>query len=93
MKSAFVYILRCSDGSLYTGWTNNLKNRLEKHNKGLGAKYTRARRPCKLVFFMEVSDKKIAMKIEYRIKKLKKKSKENIVNNFDRKKLELLNYE
>lgn len=93
MKSAFVYILRCSDGSLYTGWTNNLKNRLEKHNKGLGAKYTRARRPCKLVFFIEVSDKKIAMKIEYRIKKLKKKSKENIVNNFDRKKLELLNYE
>ena len=93
MKSAFVYILRCSDGSLYTGWTNSLKNRLEKHNKGLGAKYTRARRPCKLVFFMEVSDKKIAMKIEYRIKKLKKKSKENIVNNFDRKKLELLNYE
>ncbi|MDU5504305.1 MAG: GIY-YIG nuclease family protein [Anaerococcus vaginalis] len=93
MKSAFVYILRCSDGSLYTGWTNNLKNRLKKHNKGLGAKYTRARRPCKLVFFMEVSDKKIAMKIEYRIKKLKKKSKENIVNNFDRKKLELLNYE
>lgn len=93
MKSAFVYILRCSDKSLYTGWTNNLKNRLEKHNKGLGAKYTRARRPCKLVFFMEVSDKKIAMKIEYRIKKLKKKYKENIVNNFDRKKLELLNYE
>ena len=93
MKSAFVYILRCSDGSLYTGWTNNLKNRLKKHNKGLGAKYTRARRPCKLVFFMEVSDKKIAMKIEYRIKKLKKKSKENTVNNFDRKKLELLNYE
>ena len=93
MKSAFVYILRCSDGSLYTGWTNNLKNRLEKHNKGLGAKYTRARRPCDLVFFMEVSDKKIAMKIEYRIKKLKKKYKENIVNNFDRKKLELLNYE
>ena len=93
MKSAFVYILRCSDGSLYTGWTNNLKNRLEKHNKGLGAKYTRARRPCTLVFFMEVSDKKIAMKIEYRIKKLKKKYKDNIVNNFDRKKLELLNYE
>ena len=75
MKKAFVYILRCSDGTLYTGWTNNLKKRIEKHNKGLGAKYTRARRPCK---------------IEYRIKRLKKKYKENIVKNFDRKKLELI---
>ena len=92
MKNAFVYILRCSDGSLYTGWTNNLKNRLEKHNKGVGAKYTRARRPCKLVFYKEVSDKNKAMKIEYRIKKLNKKFKENIVNNFDRKKLELIKW-
>lgn len=90
MKKAFVYMLRCSDGSLYTGWTNNLKNRLEKHNKGLGAKYTRARRPCKMVFFIEVSDKKRAMQIEYRIKRLNKKYKENIVSNFDRKKLELI---
>lgn len=91
MKKAFVYILRCSDGSLYTGWTNDLKNRIEKHNKGLGAKYTRARRPCKIVFFTEVSDKKRAMQIEYRIKRLKKKYKENIVSNFDRKKIELIN--
>ncbi|WP_058990641.1 GIY-YIG nuclease family protein [Anaerococcus rubeinfantis] len=90
MKKAFVYMLRCSDGSLYTGWTNNLKNRLEKHNKGLGAKYTRARRPCNMVFFIEVSDKKRAMQIEYRIKRLNKKYKENIVSNFDRKKLELI---
>ena len=90
MKNAFIYILRCSDGSLYTGWTNNLQNRLEKHNKGIGAKYTRAGRPCKLVFYKEVSDKNKAMKIEYRIKRLNKKFKENIVNNFDRKKLELI---
>ena len=88
--SHFVYILRCSDGSLYTGWTNNLQNRLEKHNNGIGAKYTRARRPCKLVFYKEVSDKNKAMRIEYRIKRLNKKFKENIVNNFDRKKLELI---
>ena len=90
MKNAFVYILRCSDGSLYTGWTNNLQNRLEKHNKGIGAKYTRARRPCKLVYYKEVSNKNKDMKIEYRIKRLNKKFKENIVNNFDRKKLELI---
>lgn len=90
MKKAFVYILRCSDGTLYTGWTNDLKNRIEKHNKGLGAKYTRARRPCKMVFFIEVSNKKRAMQIEYRIKRLKKKYKENIVSNFNRKKLELI---
>lgn len=90
MKKAFVYILRCSDGTLYTGWTNDLKNRIEKHNKGLGAKYTRARRPCKMVFFIEVSNKKRAMQIEYRIKRLNKKYKENIVSNFNRKKLELI---
>ena len=92
MKKAFVYILRCSDGTLYTGWTNDLKKRLEKHNNGLGAKYTRSRRPCKMVFFTQVSSKKRAMQIEYRIKKLKKKYKENIVSNFDKKKFELINW-
>ena len=90
MDDAYVYILRCSDNSLYTGWTNDIKSRLDKHNKGNGAKYTRARRPCKLVFYKKVNNKIKAMQIEYRIKRLNKKYKENIVNNFDRKKIELI---
>lgn len=64
----FCYILECSDGTLYTGYTTNLKRRLQEHNAGIGAKYTRGRIPCKLVYFEEFSDKTAAMKREYAIK-------------------------
>ena len=50
VSSFYVYVLECSDGTLYTGYTNNLKRRLDVHNSGKGAKYTRARLPCKLVY-------------------------------------------
>ena len=46
----YTYILRCGDGSLYTGWTNNLEKRLEEHNQGRGAKYTRAHLPVVLAY-------------------------------------------
>lgn len=50
VSSFYVYVLECSDGTLYTGYTNNLKRRLDVHNSGKGAKYTRARLTCKLVY-------------------------------------------
>lgn len=67
---AFVYMLRCKDGSLYTGWTNNLERRVAMHQQGKGAKYTRGRRPVELVYFEEVADKETALKRECAIKKL-----------------------
>ena len=66
----YIYILRCSDGTLYTGYTNNLENRLDLHNKGKGAKYTRGRTPVELIYFEEFEDKIEAQKREYAVKKL-----------------------
>ncbi|WP_195988430.1 GIY-YIG nuclease family protein [Clostridium sp. D53t1_180928_C8] len=71
----YVYILRCGDNSLYTGWTNDLDKRVQKHLSGKGAKYTRARLPVELVYFEEYEDKIEAMKREYAIKQLKRKEK------------------
>ncbi len=66
---ACVYILECSDGSLYTGWANDLSKRITEHNTpGKGAKYTRSRRPCKLVYYEEYSDRQTAMRREWEIK-------------------------
>lgn len=75
----YVYILRCKDDSLYTGWTNNLENRINAHNEGLGAKYTRGRGPCSLVYFEEFETKNEALKREREIKKLSKAQKENLL--------------
>ena len=71
----YVYILRCADNSLYTGWTNNLDKRVKMHSEGKGAKYTRARLPVELVYFEEYEDKIEAMKREYAIKQLKRSEK------------------
>lgn len=72
----YVYIIECSDGTLYTGWTNNLEKRISMHSSGLGAKYTRGRGPVQLRYYEEFEDKKDALKREYEIKKLPKKKKE-----------------
>ena len=74
------YILKCSDNSLYTGWTNDIKHRLKMHNEGKGAKYTKARRPVELVYFEEFEDKIEAMKREYAIKQLKRSEKLMLIN-------------
>ena len=71
----YVYILRCNDDSLYTGWTNNLEKRLKTHLAGKGAKYTKARLPVELVYYEEFEDKIEAMKREYKIKQLSRKEK------------------
>ena len=65
-----VYLIRCSDETLYCGTTNNLKNRLEAHNSGKGAKYTRSRRPVELVGVSSEMTKSDALKLEYRVKQV-----------------------
>ena len=67
-KKYYCYILKCSDGSLYTGYTDDLQKRLAKHNAGEAAKYTRSRRPCELQYYEEFDNKSDAMKREYYIK-------------------------
>lgn len=73
--AAFVYMLRCKDGSLYTGWTNDLEHRLAMHSSGRGAKYTRGRGPLKLVYSEELPDKEAALRRECAIKKLRREQK------------------
>ena len=75
----YVYILRCKDDTLYTGYTVNLENRLNVHNKGLGAKYTRGRRPVKLVYSEKYNSKSEALKREYYIKKLTRRKKLKLI--------------
>ena len=65
-----VYILECSDGTLYTGWTNDITKRVKVHNSGKGAKYTRARRPVTVVWREELEDKGAALRREAAIKRL-----------------------
>lgn len=74
-----VYILRCGDNSLYTGITNNLTERINKHNSGKGAKYTRARLPVSLEAFLECQGKSDAAKEEYRVKQLKRAQKLELI--------------
>ena len=71
----FVYLLECSDTSLYCGITNDLEKRISAHNLGKGAKYTKTRLPVKLYWFEEVSDRSVASKREYQIKKLSREKK------------------
>lgn len=80
----YTYMVRCRDGSLYTGWTTDIEKRIKAHNEGKGAKYTRSRRPVKLVYYEIFATKKEAMSREYAIKRLKKKAKEKLVEGFRR---------
>nr|WP_026216245.1 GIY-YIG nuclease family protein [Streptococcus caballi] len=63
-KKAYMYVLECSDGTLYTGYTTNLEHRLKTHNAGKGAKYTRARLPVELLYFETFDSKQAAMSAE-----------------------------
>lgn len=72
-------MLKCSDGTLYTGWTNDLEKRVEAHNSGKGAKYTKARRPVELAYYEEFETKEQAMKREYAIKQLGRKEKQKLI--------------
>ena len=79
MVMNYTYMLRCKDGTLYTGWTNDIKRRIKMHNSGKGAKYTKSRRPVKLVYWEEFPTREEAMKRECAIKRMGKKEKERLV--------------
>ncbi len=70
------YMLRCADGSLYTGWTNDLEKRLRTHSAGRGGRYTRSRLPVTLVYVEECATRQEAMSREWHIKRLSKQEKE-----------------
>ncbi|NLY46634.1 MAG: GIY-YIG nuclease family protein [Tissierella sp.] len=71
----YVYILKCSDNSLYTGYTVDLEKRLITHNKGKASKYTRGRLPVELIYYEELPTKSDALKREYEIKQMKRPKK------------------
>lgn len=75
----YTYILKCFDGTYYTGWTNCLEKRIQMHNRGKGAKYTKSRRPVELVYYEEFDDKRLAMKREWAIKQLTHQEKEKLI--------------
>ena len=80
--AAYVYMLRCKDGSLYAGWTNDIEHRLAMHQSGKGAKYTRGRGPLELVYKEELPDKEAALRREAAIKRLKREEKLRLCENF-----------
>ncbi len=75
----YTYILECSDGTYYTGWTNQIEKRVKDHNAGKGAKYTKSRLPVKLVYLEESTTKEEAMRREYAIKQLSRQEKEELI--------------
>ena len=76
----YTYILSCGDGTLYTGWTNDLERRLAAHNAGRGGKYTRSRLPVTLVYSEEHDTKEQAMSREWEIKQLTREQKLKLIN-------------
>ncbi|HAV77146.1 MAG TPA: hypothetical protein DCX53_07315 [Anaerolineae bacterium] len=78
MTKCFCYIVECADGTYYTGWALDPEKRVQVHNKGRGAKYTKMRLPVKLVYVEEQSDRVSAMKRERAIKKMTRKGKQKL---------------
>ena len=79
--TAYAYIVECADGTLYSGWTNDLEKRIAAHNAGQGAKYTRARRPVTLRYYEEFEDKNEAMRRECALKKMTRAAKCALIEN------------
>ena len=79
MEQNYTYLLRCADGTFYSGWTNHLKERVRIHNEGRGAKYTKGRRPVELVYYEEFATRQEAMKREWAIKRLSRKDKQLLI--------------
>lgn len=75
----YVYVVECGDGTLYTGYTKDVKRRVIEHNEGNGAKYTRCRTPVELVYRESYSSKSEAMSREYEIKQMSRKQKEELI--------------
>lgn len=79
VNNHITYILECKDGTLYTGYTNNLKQRIKLHENGKGAKYTRGRGPFKVVYSELFATKQLAMSREYEIKQLNRAAKLQLI--------------
>ena len=75
----YTYLLECSDGTLYCGWTNDLEKRVKAHNSGRGAKYTKPRRPVRLVWYETFETKEEAMSREVKVKQLSRNQKDELV--------------
>ena len=82
MKKYYLYLARCKDKTIYTGYTTDIKNREAKHNSGQGAKYTKYRRPVKIVYFEEFTSLRKALQREAKVKSLSKVAKENLIRGF-----------
>ena len=78
----YCYIVRCVDGTLYTGWTTDLERRVKEHNSGQGGRYTRSRRPVALIYAEELPDRGAAMKREIAIKRLPRNKKLALADQF-----------
>lgn len=76
----FIYIVECSDGTFYTGYTTDIKRRIKEHNSGEGAKYTRGRLPVKLRYQESFKNRSLAQKREYQIKQLPRVEKEELID-------------
>lgn len=87
-ESYFVYLLLCDDGSYYTGYTNNVTLRFERHKKGYGARYTRIRRPEKVVYVEEFKTRRAAIRRELQIKSLSHREKHELVSTGSHKRIE-----
>lgn len=81
----YTYMVECSDGSFYTGWTNNLEKRVAAHNAKRGAKYTKSRTPVSLVYYETHETKQEAMRREYEIKQYTRQEKELLIKNKENK--------
>ena len=80
----YMYILECSDQTLYTGWTNDLEKRLKAHNAGTASKYTRSRRPVELIYQETAADRSAALRREAQIKRLSRQEKWNLIKERNR---------
>ncbi|HAE44883.1 MAG TPA: hypothetical protein DCS54_02355 [Oribacterium sp.] len=81
-KLCFTYMLRCADGSLYTGWTNDLKKRVKTHKTGKGGRYTHSHLPVELAYYETFETRTEAMRREVELKQLSKAEKEDLVKDF-----------
>jgi len=79
-RAAFVYLLRCADGTLYTGWTYAIARRVQAHQDGRGARYTRTRRPVELIYRERCASRRAAMRREIEIKKMSRARKLRMAN-------------
>lgn len=79
MSRNYTYMVECSDHTYYTGWTNDLEKRLRAHNAGRGARYTKSRRPVRLVYFEVFDTKEQAMRREWEIKQMSRAAKERLL--------------